>query len=60
MNSQVFCEDSEKECESIVWKMATAEVEKVTAGSLRGRNVGAPVTLGSFAHTNQKGRNDGT
>lgn len=46
-NSQVFCEDSKYECESIVWKMATAEVEEDTARSLRGRNVGVPVTLGS-------------
>jgi hypothetical protein len=41
-----------------VRKAPAAQLEEDTAHSLRTRNVGAPVTLGSFARTDQKGRND--
>jgi hypothetical protein len=51
--------DSKNECQDIVEELATAQAEEETAHGLRARDVRAPATLRGFAHTNQKGRNDG-
>jgi hypothetical protein len=43
--------------QDIVEEAATAQVKEETTSNLRSRDVGAPITLRSFAHTDWKRRN---
>jgi hypothetical protein len=59
LKSRVFREDSKDECQYMWGEPATAQAKEETAHSLRARDVGAPVILGSFARTDRKRRNGG-
>jgi hypothetical protein len=53
-NSQVFCQDSKNKCQNIVEEPATAQTKEEIEHNLRAMDVGALITLGTFAHTDRK------